>query len=67
LLLESDGQERRLLSVRDAATQLGMCTATVYGLCAAGELPHVRILNTIRIQSADLRDFVAARRKGRGT
>jgi hypothetical protein len=26
----------RLLSVRQAAEQLGLCTATVYGLCAEG-------------------------------
>jgi excisionase family DNA binding protein len=53
-----------LLSVREAAEQLGLCTATVYGLCADKALPHVRILNAIRIAPADLAAFVAARRVG---
>jgi len=54
----SDG----LLSVRQAADQLGICTATVYGLCADGALAHIRILNAIRIAPADLAAFIAARR-----
>ena len=52
----------RLLSVRQAAAQLGLCTATIYGLCADGALAHIRILNTIRIAPADLAAFIAARR-----
>ena len=34
---------------------------TVYGLCADKTLPHVRILNTIRIAPKDLEAFIAAR------
>jgi excisionase family DNA binding protein len=56
------GGKDRLLSVRAAAEQLGLCTATVYGLCAEGTLPHVRILNAIRIVPEDLAAFVNARR-----
>jgi excisionase family DNA binding protein len=52
-----------LLSVREAARLLGVCAATVYKLCASGELPHTRILNAIRIVPADLAAFVVARRK----
>ncbi|HXU04717.1 MAG TPA: helix-turn-helix domain-containing protein [Polyangia bacterium] len=52
----------RLLSVSEVAEKLGLCTATIYGLCADGALPHIRILNTIRIASADLAAFIAARR-----
>jgi excisionase family DNA binding protein len=48
-----------LLSVRDAAAQLGVCTATIYTLCERGELGHVRILNAIRIAATDLAAFVA--------
>jgi excisionase family DNA binding protein len=55
-----------LLSVREAAKHLGMCTATVYRLCRDSALPHVRILNAIRIVPADLREFVAARRTAIG-
>jgi hypothetical protein len=34
----------------------------VYALCARGELPHVRILNAIRIAPADLDAFIAWKR-----
>ncbi len=38
-----------LLTVREAARVLRVSTATVYKLCARGELAHVRALNIIRI------------------
>jgi excisionase family DNA binding protein len=38
-----------LLTVREAARFLRVSTATVYKLCARGELAHVRVLNVIRI------------------
>jgi excisionase family DNA binding protein len=47
-----------LLSVRQVAARLGVCTATVYALCARGALPHVRVLNAIRIEVGDLEAFV---------
>jgi len=56
------GRRDRLLSVKEAAEELGLCTATLYGLCAEGALPHIRILNTIRIAPRDLQAFIAARR-----
>ena len=56
------GGKDGLLSVRKAAEQLGLCTATVYGLCAEGALRHIRILNAIRIAPADLEAFIEARR-----
>jgi excisionase family DNA binding protein len=58
------GGKDGLMSVRDTAEQLGLCTATVYGLCADGALPHIRILNAIRIAPADLEAFIASRRQG---
>jgi excisionase family DNA binding protein len=54
-----------LLSVKDVARQLGIATATVYGLCVEGRLRHVRILNVIRVAPSDLAAFVAACRGGR--
>ena len=39
----------RLLTVRETARLLRVSTATVYKLCARGELAHVRMLNVIRI------------------
>jgi excisionase family DNA binding protein len=51
-----------LLSVRQVAAQLGVCTATVYAVCARGVLPHVRVLNAIRVAPGDLEAFVEGRR-----
>jgi excisionase family DNA binding protein len=50
----------RLLTVREVAEQLGVCAATVYRLCERGELPHVRIVQSIRIRPGDLQGFLAA-------
>lgn len=54
-----------LLSVKQVAKQLGVATATVYGLCADGRLAHVRILNVIRVAPVDLAAFVASKRNPR--
>ncbi len=62
VLLGNEADEKRLLSVRAVATMLGLCTATVYGLCADGTLPHVRVLNVIRF-----RRFHTVTRQDRGT
>ncbi len=50
----------RMLTVREAARRLGVSTATVYKLCARGELAHVRVLNALRISPAALAAFMAA-------
>jgi excisionase family DNA binding protein len=47
----TDGPPGHLLTVREAARLLRVSTATVYKLCARGELAHVRVLNVIRIPS----------------
>ena len=52
------GGKYRLLRVREVAEQLGVCNATVYRLVEAGELPHVRIVNSIRVRPDDLEEFV---------
>jgi excisionase family DNA binding protein len=49
-----------MLTVRGAAGRLGVSTATVYTLCARGELAHVRVLNALRIPPAALVAFMAA-------
>jgi len=51
------------LTVREVAALLCVSTASVYKLCAAGDLPHVRVLGAIRIASADLAAFVERRRR----
>jgi hypothetical protein len=38
-------------------------TATVYKLCAARELPHVRVLGAIRIAPDDLAAFYSSKVK----
>jgi excisionase family DNA binding protein len=49
--------------VREAADKLQVATFAIYRLCKSGELPHVRIIETIRIRPVDLDAFVAARRQ----
>ncbi len=51
-----------LLTVREVAAVLHLCRDTVYRLCANGQLPHVRILNAIRIAPADLDGFLKVHR-----
>jgi len=51
----------QLLTVRQVAQFLGVCTATVYKWAAEGVLPHVRIVNVIRIRPEDLSRFVNER------
>jgi len=52
-----------LLTVKEVATLLRVSTDSVYGLCARGELPHVRVSNAIRIAQADLTEFIVRRRR----
>ncbi len=60
-----DGGRRAgaLLTVSDVAAQLGVCTATVYQLVGEAQLPHVRVLNAIRVAPADLATFIEGRRR----
>jgi excisionase family DNA binding protein len=39
----------RLLTVREVAVILRVCTATVYSMVERGELQHVRVSNSIRV------------------
>jgi excisionase family DNA binding protein len=48
-----------LLSVRQVAEALGVCTAVVYKLVERGELRHVRVSNAIRVAPGDLADYAA--------
>jgi excisionase family DNA binding protein len=52
------------LSPRQAASQLGLCRATVYKLCETGELPHWRNgANAIQIDPAELARFAQSKRQ----
>ncbi|HEY4395283.1 MAG TPA: tyrosine-type recombinase/integrase [Polyangia bacterium] len=55
------GGRHRLLRVKEVAEQLAVPAWRVYQLCEDGELPHVRIINSIRVRPQDLEDFMAAR------
>jgi len=49
----------RLLAVGQVAQLLGVCRATVYKWAATGLLPHVRIINVVRVRPQDLVAFAA--------
>jgi excisionase family DNA binding protein len=44
-----DAESVRWVSVRELATMLRVSTSTVYQAVAAGQIPHVRVSNAIRI------------------
>jgi len=50
----SPGQARRLLSLKEAATLLGVSKVSIRRLIWAGKLPAVRILRRIQIDIWDL-------------
>ena len=50
----------RLLSVREVAERLAVSTATVYALCKRGQLRHIRVSGTLRIEPASVEAFIAA-------
>jgi excisionase family DNA binding protein len=52
----------QLLTVREVAARLAVSTATVYALCERGQLRHVRISNAIRVESAEVGEFMARQR-----
>lgn len=62
---EGAALERRL-RVREVAGLLGVSTATVYKLCARGELGHVRVLNALRITRDYVRRFAGPGSRERG-
>jgi excisionase family DNA binding protein len=54
---------RPLMAVREVAALLGVCAATVYGLCAERRIAHVRVSNAIRVAEEDLAAFIETRRR----
>jgi excisionase family DNA binding protein len=53
-----------LLTVREVASLLRVCTATVYSLCERGQLAHARVGACIRIALADVKLFLESKRQG---
>jgi excisionase family DNA binding protein len=56
----------KLLTLRQVAERLSVCTATVSRLCSRGDLPSVRIANSMRVEPDDLDAFIASRRRKGG-
>ncbi|WP_140865117.1 helix-turn-helix domain-containing protein [Myxococcus xanthus] len=56
-LYAQPSRTERLLTVREVAERLSICTATVYGLCERGELPHIRVSNATRVRPVDVEAF----------
>ena len=52
-----------LLTVREVAAFLRVCTATVYSLCERGLVPYVRISSAIRVHLLDLETLLRSQRK----
>ncbi|OLD47285.1 MAG: hypothetical protein AUI48_04365 [Chloroflexi bacterium 13_1_40CM_2_68_14] len=53
------GPHERLLTVREVAARLGVCTAVVYRLCQRNELLALRIGGTLRFHREAVESFVA--------
>jgi excisionase family DNA binding protein len=51
-----------LLTVREVAAVLRLCTATVYRICERGELAHVRVANAVRVSRRALKAYLGVRR-----
>jgi excisionase family DNA binding protein len=50
-----------VLTVSEVAVRLRVSRSTVYSLCMAGQLPHVRISNALRIASEDVEELLRRR------
>ncbi len=55
--------EPMLLSPRATAKALGICEKSVYNLTQAGELRAIKIGRAVRYDVADLRDWIASKKK----
>lgn len=53
-----------LLGAKAAAKRLGLSTPTIYRLTARGELPAVRVGDSVRFDPADLARFIEIRKSG---
>ncbi len=56
--------QQSLLTVKQLAAKLGVCTATIYRLCDRGELPYVRVAQALRLVPMEVAAYLATRRRG---
>jgi excisionase family DNA binding protein len=59
--INSSSENEDLICVKQAAVILGCAGCTVYGLCASGELPHLRVGRLIKLRRSRLRQWIAER------
>ena len=55
------GPHERLLTAREIAARLGVCTALVYRMCQRNELPALRIGGSLRFTRETVESFLARR------
>lgn len=55
-----------LLTYAEAGRVLGVSDRTVWTLVARGELPNVRFAGSVRIDPADLKDFIQRNKNRQG-
>ena len=58
--------ERLLYRVSEAAEAMGISRSKAYEMIAAGELPYVRIRDSIRVPRADLERWIEERKVASG-
>jgi excisionase family DNA binding protein len=58
-----ESPSRELLRPGDVSADLGVTTGRVYQLIAAGEIPHVRVGNSIRIPREAWQRWLAAQNR----
>lgn len=51
-------------SVSQLAERWGVSTRTVYSLCAAGQIGHIRVGKSIRIRPQDIEEYEATQWRG---
>jgi excisionase family DNA binding protein len=49
----------KLLSVREAASTVGLARSTLYGLIASNSFPHIRVGKSIRVPYHAINDWIA--------
>ena len=57
-LSPDQGQFRLLLSVREAATAMGICEKTLWTITQQGEIPVIRIGRSVRYPLEGLREWI---------
>jgi excisionase family DNA binding protein len=54
------------MTVKEVADLLRVCTATVYKLADKGDVPHTRVLNSIRFRRGDIAAYLRERTERSG-